>query len=164
MQSGSGWLSVGVEPLASTAFFPAFLSAFIRVHPRFQMTDTAVRLDKWLWATRFFKTRALAQQAIKGGRVEINGTKPKASRLVRPGDRLQIGKGELVFEVEVLSVGDQRVSAPLAQAMYRETEASVARREALKADRRERGGEPGDPGRRPDRRQRRAIRNILRGD
>jgi ribosome-associated heat shock protein Hsp15 len=128
------------------------------------MSDQGVRLDKWLWAARFFKTRALAQQAVRGGRVDINGDKPKASRLVRPGDRLDIGKGELVFEVEVLSVGDKRVSAPLAQAMYRETEASMARREALKAERRERGAEPGDSGRRPDRRQRRAIRSIFRGD
>lgn len=128
------------------------------------MSDLAVRLDKWLWATRFFKTRGLAQQAVRGGRVEINGAKPKASRLVRPGDRVHIGKGELVFEVEVLAVGDKRVSAPQAQAMYLETEASVERREALKTERRERGGEPGDPGRRPDRRQRRAIRSILRGD
>ena len=128
------------------------------------MTDPAVRLDKWLWAARFFKTRGLAQQAVRGGHIEINGDKPKPSRLVRPGDRLEIGKGELKFEVEVLSVGDKRVSATLAQAMYRESEASLARREALKADRRERGVEPGDPGRRPDRRQRQAIRKILRGD
>ena len=128
------------------------------------MTDPAVRLDKWLWAARFFKTRALAQQAVKGGHIAINGDRPKPSRLVRPGDRLDITKGELAFELEVLTVGEKRVSAPLAREMYRESEASLQRREAAKAERAERGGEPSDPGRRPDRRQRRAIRSLLRGD
>ncbi|MGY6553233.1 MAG: RNA-binding S4 domain-containing protein [Wenzhouxiangella sp.] len=128
------------------------------------MTELAVRLDKWLWAARFFKTRGLAQQAVKGGQVEINGDRAKPSRQVRPGDRLEVTKGEFRIEVEVLSVGDKRVSAPLAREMYRESEASIERREALKAERAERGVEPGDPGRRPDRRQRRAIRNIFRGD
>ena len=128
------------------------------------MTDPAVRLDKWLWAARFFKTRALAQRAVKGGHVSINGDRPKPSRLVRPGDRLDITKGELAFELEVLTVGEKRVSAPLAREMYREREASLQRREAAKAERAERGGEPSDPGRRPDRRQRRAIRSMLRGD
>ena len=127
------------------------------------MKEPSVRLDKWLWATRFFKTRGLAQQAVKGGHVEINGDRAKPSRLVRPGDRLDITRGELRFELEVLAVGDKRVSAPLAREMYRESEASVQRREALKAERAERGAEPGDPGRRPDRRQRAAIRRILRG-
>ncbi len=127
------------------------------------MTELSVRLDKWLWATRFFKTRGLAQQAVKGGHVEINGDKPKPSRLVRPGDRLEITKGELRFELEVLSVGDKRVSAPLAREMYRESEASIARREAARAERAEKGVGPIDPGRRPDRRQRAAIRRILRG-
>lgn len=128
------------------------------------MTEPAVRLDKWLWAARFFKTRGLAQQAVRGGRVEINDARPKASRLVRPGDRLRIGKGELVFEVEVLSVGDKRVSAPLARDMYRETAESLKRRQDQIEARRQEGQTSGDPGRRPDRRQRRAIRKILRGD
>lgn len=125
------------------------------------MTDPAVRLDKWLWATRFFKTRGLAQQAVKGGQVGINGDRAKPSRLVRPGDRLEVTKGEFRIEVEVLSVGEKRVSAPLAREMYRESEASVQRREALKAERVERGDEPGDPGRRPDRRQRAADRKSV---
>ena len=128
------------------------------------MTDSAVRLDKWLWAARFFKTRGLAQQAVKGGQADINGDRAKPSRLVRPGDRLVITKAEFRIEVEVLGVGDKRVSAALAREMYRESEASIQRREALKAERAERGVEPGDPGRRPDRRQRRAIRSIVRGD
>ncbi len=128
------------------------------------MTEAAVRLDKWLWAARFFKTRGLAQQAVRGGQVEINGDRAKASRLVRPGDRLEVTKGEFRMEVEVLSVGDKRVSAPLAQEMYGESEASIQRRAALKAERVERGEPAGAPGRRPDRRQRAAIRRILRGE
>lgn len=126
------------------------------------MTEAAVRLDKWLWAARFFKTRGLAQQAVKGGQVEINGDRAKPSRLVRPGDRLEITKGEFRIELEVLSVGEKRVSATLASQMYRESQTSIQRREALKAERAERGIEPGDPGRRPDRRERAAIRSILR--
>ena len=124
------------------------------------MTETAVRLDKWLWAARFFKTRSFAQQAIRGGKVEINGDKPKASRLVRADDRLRISKGEWLIEIDVLQVADKRVSATLARAMYRETAESLARRETAKAER----ALAGDPGKRPDKHQRRALRRIHRGD
>jgi ribosome-associated heat shock protein Hsp15 len=124
------------------------------------MTDQAVRLDKWLWAARFFKTRGLAQQAVRGGKVEINGDKPKPSRLVRIGDKLCISKGELLFEVGVLEVGEKRVSAALASQMYRETDDSLARRETLRAQRQQ-GGERGG---RPDKHQRRVLRRIQRGD
>lgn len=120
----------------------------------------AVRLDKWLWAARFFKTRGLAQQAIRGGKVEINGDKPKASRLVRNGDQLQISKGELLFVVDVLQLLDKRVSAPLARQMYVETGESLARREALRESRLA----SGDRGGRPDKHQRRALRRIHRGE
>ncbi len=139
-------------------------SAFIRGHPRFPMTDPAVRLDKWLWAARFFKTRSLAQQAIRGGKIEINGDKPKASRLVRVDDRLRIGKGEWLIEVDVLEVGEKRVSAPLAREMYRETGESRQRREAIQAQRQIDRTRAGDPGKRPDKHSRRALRRIHRGD
>lgn len=124
------------------------------------MTDQAVRLDKWLWAARFFKTRSLAQQAVRGGKVEINGDKPKPSRLVRAKDRLRISKGELLFEIDVLEIGEKRVSASLASQMYLETDDSLARRETLRAERQQMG----DSGRRPDKHQRRALRRIHRGD
>ncbi|MEE4297031.1 MAG: RNA-binding S4 domain-containing protein [Wenzhouxiangella sp.] len=125
------------------------------------MTGTdAVRLDKWLWAARFFKTRSLAQQAIRGGKVEINGDKPKASRLVRAGDQLRVSKGEWLFVVDVLQLSEKRVSAPLAQQMYQETEDSLARREALRESRRE----SGERGGRPDKHQRRVLRRINRGE
>lgn len=126
------------------------------------MTD-AVRLDKWLWAARFFKTRSLASQAVRGGKVEINGASPKPSRLVRVGDRLRITRGELVFEVVVEQLGERRVSAPLAREMYVETEAGrKAREQQLERRRQERAAGEGPAGR-PDKRQRRQIRRFVRG-
>jgi len=126
------------------------------------MTE-GVRLDKWLWAARFFKTRGMAQQAIKGGKVEINGASPKASRLVRVGDRLEITKGALRFEVTVDEIGQRRVSAPLAQAMYTETERSRAERER-RAELRRMNPDGGIvPARRPDKRERRQLRAFNRG-
>ncbi|NDY94488.1 RNA-binding S4 domain-containing protein [Wenzhouxiangella limi] len=127
------------------------------------MTDP-VRLDKWLWAARFFKTRSLAQQAIRGGKIELNGDKPKASRLVRAQDRLRISKGEWLIEVDVIEVGEKRVSAPLARQMYQETEDSRQRREAVQAQRAAEHTRSGDPGKRPDKHSRRALRRIHRGD
>ncbi|AKS41991.1 RNA-binding S4 domain-containing protein [Wenzhouxiangella marina] len=119
----------------------------------------AVRLDKWLWSTRFFKTRSLAQQAIRGGKVEINGQKPKASRLVRVEDRLQIGRGELLFEVVVIGLAERRVSAEQARALYEETAESIERREAQLARKRE-AREAGAQAGRPDKRQRRALERL----
>jgi len=127
------------------------------------MTD-AVRLDKWLWATRFFKTRGKAQQAIKGGKVEINDASPKASRLVRCGDRLEITKGEMRFEIVVDEIGEKRVSAPLAQAMYTETDASRKARERQVEQRRLKGAAGEAPARRPDKRERRRLRAFTRGE
>jgi ribosome-associated heat shock protein Hsp15 len=123
----------------------------------------AVRLDKWLWATRFFKTRGMAQQAIKGGKVDINGASPKASRLVRCGDRLEITKGELRFEVVVDEIGEKRVSAPLAQSMYTETDASRRERERRGEERKLRQAAGVAPARKPDKRERRKLRAFNRG-
>src|SRR5262250_2072541 len=83
-----------------------------------------VRLDVWLWAARFFKTRALAKQAIEGGKVEINGAAGKPSKNVHAGDRLKITRGEDRYEIDVVALRDQRGSATLAQQCYRETDAS----------------------------------------
>lgn len=125
------------------------------------MTD-AVRLDKWLWASRFFKSRGQAQQAIRGGKVAINGASPKASRLVRCGDRLEITKGEARFEVIVDETGEKRVSAPLAQAMYTESGASRKARERLAEERRLKQASGPVPSRRPDKRERRQLRKFNR--
>ncbi|QKK03288.1 MAG: RNA-binding protein [Pseudomonadota bacterium] len=123
----------------------------------------AVRLDKWLWATRFFKTRGQAQQAIRGGKIAINGASPKASRLVRCGDRLEITKGDLRFEIVVAEIGEKRVSAPLAQAMYTETEAGRIARERKLEERRLERSAGAATARRPDKRERRQLRKINRG-
>jgi ribosome-associated heat shock protein Hsp15 len=89
----------------------------------------AVRLDKWLWAARFYKTRGLAQAAIEKGQVLVGGERVKAARMLKPGERLSIVQGDTERQVEVAVLSDVRRSAPLAQALYRETPESVARRE-----------------------------------
>ncbi len=83
-----------------------------------------VRIDKWLWAARFFKTRALASRACELGRIESNGQSAKPSREVRAGDRLRVKNDSGDFEIEVLIVSDMRGPASVAQTLYRETDAS----------------------------------------
>jgi ribosome-associated heat shock protein Hsp15 len=98
-------------------------------------SDT-VRLDKWLWAARFFKTRSLAQQAIEKGRVLLSGERTKLARLVRPGDELTLQIGEARQVVTVLALSDVRGPAPVARTLYAETEASIKAREEQRAARR----------------------------
>ena len=85
---------------------------------------TGVRLDKWLWAARFFKTRTLATKACELGRIEANGQRAKAAREVRPGDLLLVKNDSGDFQVEVLALSEIRGPAAVAQTLYRETEAS----------------------------------------
>jgi ribosome-associated heat shock protein Hsp15 len=96
----------------------------------------AVRLDKWLWAARFFKTRALAVEEIERGRVQVNGQPGKAGRGVKPGDEVALRQGSMPRTVVVLGLSQVRGPALVAQALYRETEDSVAQREAMAAQRR----------------------------
>jgi len=119
-----------------------------------------VRIDAWLWAARFFKTRALAKQAIERGRVEIGGATCKPSHMIKPGDALRIRRGEETFTVEVTGLAHKRGSAALAQTLYRESDASVKAREAAREQRHaERTGyQP--PAKRPDKRARRLIRAL----
>jgi len=95
-----------------------------------------VRLDKWLWAARFFKTRSLAAEEIAKGRVSANGQVAKASREVRPGDTLAFRQGNVARTVVVLAVSALRGPAPVAQALYEETPDSIAAREAAAQARR----------------------------
>lgn len=88
-----------------------------------------VRLDRWLWAARFFKTRALAVEAVKGGRVMVNGLRAKPARLIAKGEVLNIRKAQLVFELEVIELSEKRLGASLAQALYVEKLASVEARQ-----------------------------------
>lgn len=120
----------------------------------------AVRIDKWLWAARFFKTRSLAQTAIDNGRVLLGQARLKPAHTVKVGDALKISAGERTFEVEVLELSDVRGPAPVAQRLYRETEASIARR-AAEADRRRVMREPAESiSGRPTKRDRREIGRI----
>lgn len=102
-----------------------------------------LRLDKWLWAARLFKTRALAADAASLGRVDVNGQTAKPARELRAGDLLLLRDGPLRRELRVLGLSAQRGPAPVAQALYAETAESVAAREAL-AQRRRQGVEPAD--------------------
>src|ERR1039457_2948217 len=97
---------------------------------------TGVRMDKWLWAARFFKTRSLAARACELGRIEANGQPAKPAREVRPGDRLQVRNDTGDFQVEVLAVSQMRGPAAVAQTLYRETEASRELRLKLAEERR----------------------------
>jgi ribosome-associated heat shock protein Hsp15 len=92
---------------------------------------TEVRMDKWLWAARFFKTRALAAKACELGRITSNRLLAKSARLVRAGDMLEIKTAGGDFEVEVLLLSEVRGPAPVAQTLYKETEASQVRRQQM---------------------------------
>jgi ribosome-associated heat shock protein Hsp15 len=92
------------------------------------MSDS-VRIDKWLWAARFFKTRSMATEAVDGGKVRLNDERIKPARGVRIGDTLAIDNGSTEWEVVVQGLADKRGSAAVAQTLYRETEQSIAERE-----------------------------------
>ena len=119
-----------------------------------------VRIDLWLWAARFFRTRSLAKQAIETGKVDVGGQRAKASRAVHVGDAMQIVRGEERFEITVRGLSDTRGPAPVAQALYEESVASKERRAAERAMRSaERAGYQA-PDTKPDKRARRLIRAL----
>lgn len=119
---------------------------------------TALRVDVWLWAARFFKTRSLARQAIEGGHVSVNGAGCKPAKLLHQGDRLEIGRAEERLLVEVLVLADKRGPASVATTLYAETAASLAAREAAREQRRLVGAS--GPDRRPDKHARRQLREL----
>jgi ribosome-associated heat shock protein Hsp15 len=116
-----------------------------------------VRIDKWLWAARFFKTRALASRACELGRIESNAQQAKASREVRAGDRVKIKNESGDFDIEVLAVSDTRGPAAVAQALYRETDASSELRLRLAAERKAMLAFDGLRDAKPSKRDRREI-------
>ena len=93
-----------------------------------EKTDNEVRLDKWLWAARFYKTRSIAKAMIEGGKVHYNGQRAKVSKAVEIGATIKLRQGNEEKEVEVLALSDQRRGAPEAQLLYQETEKSVKQR------------------------------------
>jgi ribosome-associated heat shock protein Hsp15 len=121
-----------------------------------------IRLDKWLWAARFFKTRSLAAEAVTGGKVDINGERAKASRIVRRGDKLIIRRGLYQWTIIVKDVSRLRGPARQAQLLYDETEESVRKRETTVAQMKlERPPEFDAPGR-PSKRDRREIAKFTK--
>ena len=124
--------------------------------------NSETRIDKWLWAARFFKTRSLAAAAVKSGKVRVNGGRAKPSRLVQVDDCLLIKRGDFSFEITVSVLADKRVSATQAQLLYSESQESILQREELAETKRiERkasvryGGRPDKQGRRDLLRQKR---------
>ncbi len=128
-------------------------------------TDTSlteIRIDKWLWAARFYKTRALATEAIKGGKVDINGNRAKASKNVKPGDMLKIHKAGFEHIVEVLLIAKNRGSATIAATLYQETTESSEKRAALALQMKaEHASTPRSTGK-PSKRNRREIIKFTR--
>ena len=121
--------------------------------------NSKVRIDKWLWAARFFKTRSLAKTAIEGGKVLLVGQKVKVSREVAPGDMLRIRQGWDEREVKVIATSEQRRAAPIAQTLYEETEASIERR-ARAAEARKAAGTLARPSQRPGKHERKALERL----
>lgn len=124
----------------------------------------SVRIDKWLWAARFFKTRALASKACDIGRIQSNGLRAKPARDVHAGDMLQIENEAGLFQIEVLVLSEMRGPAAQAQTLYRETESSRAARLKLAEERKAMQQYAPLPERRPSKRDRRRIIQFRQGD
>ena len=122
-----------------------------------------VRIDKWLWAARFFKTRALAQAAVVAGKVRLHDERIKPSKDLKSGDALAIRVGEFEWSVTVTALSDRRGPAEEARKLYAENEESIARRVAQIADRKAAGGVAGERKGRPTKRERRQIIRFREG-
>ena len=120
-------------------------------------TNEPIRIDKWLWAARFFKTRSLAADAVTGGKIDVNGARAKPSRIMRLGDKLSIRRGPYESTVVVKGLAKVRGPASEAQLLYEETEESIRKRELTSAQLKlERPPEFHSPGR-PSKKDRRAV-------
>ncbi len=122
-----------------------------------------VRLDKWLWAARFFKTRALAAEAIDGGKVDVNGDRAKRAKLVQAGDHVRLRNGPIEWQLEVTGIAERRGSAETAHGLYQETAAGRARREQVQEHLRSMPTAFAYGESKPGKHDRRAIRR-LKGD
>lgn len=119
-----------------------------------------LRIDKWLWAARFFKTRSLAKAAIEGGKVQVDGQRVKVSKEIMVGDQLRVRQGWDEKDIVIVALSDQRRGAPEASQLYQETDESIARREAEAAARKAAGGMIERPMKRPSKRERRQIHRF----
>lgn len=122
-----------------------------------QSDSPTLRLDKWLWACRFYKTRSVAKEMIDGGKVHYNGQRCKASRTVEPGATIRISQGVDEKVVLVLGLSDKRLAAPLAQALYEETADSLAQRAARAELRKTNSLFAPHPDTKPDKKERRKL-------
>jgi ribosome-associated heat shock protein Hsp15 len=123
----------------------------------------SVRLDKWLWAARFFKTRALAAEAVAGGKVKVNRERAKAAKAIRPGDVLEVRIGPYEYVLDVRALAERRGPATAAALLYEERAESRAKREALAAQLRAEKSWLQRPQGRPSKRDRRAIVRLKHG-
>lgn len=121
-----------------------------------------LRIDKWLWAARFFKTRSMASQAVNGGKVHLNGGRVKSSRTIGVGDKLLISKNELEFDITVKMVQKYRRPAVEARLMYEESEESIKKRQEKTELRKMFYAGEKAPTKKPDKRDRRKIREFIR--
>ncbi len=119
-----------------------------------------VRIDKWLWAARFFKTRSLAKKHVEQGKIKVAGQKCKPSRNVQIGDLVNIKKNDLAWEVEVTGLAEKRGSASIAQTLYQETADSIQHREAQTLLKKAEYHSTPKPDKRPTKKQRRDIKSF----
>lgn len=124
--------------------------------------DKEIRLDKWLWAARFFKTRQLAKEAIEGGKVHYQGQRSKVSKRVNIGDQITIQQGFYKKTIDVLELSDKRGPASVAQQLYRETQASIIARETL--EQQYKLARNTSPQQKPNKKDRRSIIRFIEGD
>lgn len=123
--------------------------------------DKDIRVDKWLWAARFYKTRTNAAQAIAGGRVQVNGKRVKPAMAIKPGDLLEIAVGDMHWRVIVRALNAQRRPAAEARLLYDETEDSLMAREALLERKRLENEPSAEIKGRPTKRERRHLQRLL---
>lgn len=128
------------------------------------MSREGVRIDRWLWAARFYKTRRLAVEAINGGKVEINGAGAKPAKVVQVGDEVRVRKDAFQFQVIVRALAEQRGSASIAQTLYEETPESLERREALHQQLRAQSSAFPQPRHRPEKHARKLLAKFKRGE
>jgi ribosome-associated heat shock protein Hsp15 len=125
-------------------------------------TMEQVRIDKWLWAARFFKTRGAATEAVQAGHVQLNGARVKPAKDVRPTDTIEVRIGDVRWTVEVVAVADKRGPAKVAQTLYAETADSIAARERGATERRLARTPGSDAGARPTKQDRRRLDALRR--
>lgn len=121
------------------------------------MTDKNMRLDKWLWAARFYKTRSIARDMIQGGKVHYNGQRGKASKLIEVGALLSIRQGDIIRQVRIEILSDQRRGAPIAETLYKETQESIEKRQQYQILRKLSLQNAPHPDKKPNKKERREL-------